>query len=992
MRIGKAALDRFPPVAGNQSKLRKKMESFLLQKITARKIKDFLNNILFFFVILSVVFYPLVFSVSYSIAAEEESSIETSDSSDSEEAEEEKEDSSEEEEEADDEEESIDNEEEGADESSDKETIEESPIEEQESEDAGSELNISPGSTQIDEASATGSMETSEDNDSDEDDFWKTCDLSDEKEEWIESEECEECREKTDCEEIEICIVEKIENVNDTEVANDVSSEADTGNNVASENSDSSVSPDGTECKVLADCPEEITEDNPIEAETGESGIEESEETIQEQAVESEAVIDTGEAVATANVYNEANINIVSENYASEILNISGEYVGDIDLLEKFQELLEKALVNEETVLIEVSNTNEADVENIVNTEANTGNNSIKGTDGNITTGDASAASNLVNYVNLNITGNNWLFYAINVFGEWAGNLIVPGEGLLEVPETSDSALSQVINENSADVENNIETNSNTGGNEITGEGSVSTGEAVTVTNVKNIVNTNIVRNNWFFLMVNNMGSWKGKVLGWDGGNSINNIFSYDFDIFDGGDSFLGSIFSVYNKNTASVSNSVSASASTGNNSIEGADGDISTGNAFAWSNIFNLINTNITGNNWMFSIVNVMGEWKGDAVFAYPDLKISINDGKDDADPGEELSYSVEYENVGQAACEDAKVYVGLPKYFSYKSDSAGADYSYESGTMAWDLGALEPGEKKSFTVKGKISEEFPEGETTLMAGAGITTSTKEIESGNNSATDETKVSIYSALNHVEYPEIDPEIKITREVAPGSFVRQGNIVLYSIILENEGDTPIYDLVVKDMIKNEIGELGGYEWSVGDIGEGEKILIQYQVIISGNAPLGLYTNRAVAYGEDAYGEDYESGKAISQVRVLGGMAYGNYTGNQDSGSSILAAQAAETPVVLGEASGCSEWPFWVWMLILMGYTGGVSMIIIRDFKSSMSKGGSLVVSAGGIFALWYFFERCRLYPAYPYFIVGIPILLYLIYLSWRKKMTRRSSI
>ncbi len=488
------------------------------------------------------------------------------------------------------------------------------------------------------------------------------------------------------------------------------------------------------------------------------------------------------------------------------------------------------------------------------------------------------------------------------------------------------------------------------------------------------------------------MGSWKGKVFGWDGGNSINNIFSYDFDIFDGGDSFLGSIFSVYNKNTANVSNSVSASANTGNNSIEGANGDISTGNASVWSNIFNLINTNITGNNWMFSIVNVMGEWKGDAVFAYPDLKISINDGKDDADPGEELSYSVEYENVGQAACEDAKVYVGLPKYFSYKSDSAGADYSSESGTMAWDLGALEPGEKKSFTVKGKISEEFPEGETTLMAGAGITTSTKEIESGNNSATDETKVSIYSALNHVEYPEIDPEIKITREVAPGSFVRQGNIVLYSIILENEGDTPIYDLVVKDMIKNEIGELGGYEWSVGDIGEGEKILIQYQVIISGNAPLGLYTNRAVAYGEDAYGEDYESGKAISQVRVLGGMAYGNYTGNQDSGSSILAAQAAETPVVLGEASGCSEWPFWVWMLILMGYTGGVSMIIIRDFKSSMSKGGSLVVSAGGIFALWYLFERCRLYPMYPYFIVGIPILLYLIYLSWKKKMTRRSSI
>lgn len=898
------------------------MESFLFQKTTVRKIKNFFNNFLFFFVILSVVFYPLFFLMSCSIVAEGNSSSEISDSSDSEEAEDEDEedDSGEEEEaneeetededEADDEEneettsgeeENIDNEEEGTDESNNNEAIEESSVEEQESEDAGAE----PGSAQIDETTGTEIVEISENNDSDEDDFWKTCDLSDEEKEQIEGEEYKECREKTDCEKIEICIVEKIENINDTELVNNVSSEADTGNNVVSENTDESISSNGTGCEAPADCPEETAGDNPTETGTEESSIEESEETIQEQTVESEAVIDTGEAVATANVYNEANINIFSENYVSEILNISGEHIGDIDLLEKFQELLGNALANGETeengTLVEVSNINESNLENTLSAFANTGNNSIEGMNGNIATGNANAASNLVNYVNLNITGNNWLFYAINIFGKWVGDLIAPGEGLLEVPEVSDSALSQVINENAADVENSVETLAATGDNIITGEGSVSTGEAFAVTNIKNIVNTNIVRNNWFFLMINNMGSWKGKVFGWDGGNSISNIFSYDFDVFDSDNSFLGSIFSVYNKNMARVSNSVSAFANTGDNSIKGEDSDISTGNASAWSNIFNLINTNITGNNWMFSIVNVMGEWEGDAVFAYPDLKISISDGMDDASPGEELSYSVEYENVGQAACEDTKVYLGLPEYFSYKSDNTGANYSSESGVMVWELSGLEPGEKGAFIVKGELSDEFPEGETTLMAGAGIATSTKEIESGNNSATDKTKVANYSVVNYVEYPKIDPEIKITREVSPGTTFRQGQTVVYSMIVENEGDSPVYNLIVEDELRNEIGSVGILQWPIGEIEEGESFLIQYQIAISSFAPLGTYTNWAVAYGNDLYGEEYESKKATSQIEVIMGLAYDIYNEN----IAIPAAQAEEKNT--GQVLGAEVW-------------------------------------------------------------------------------------
>lgn len=938
------------------------MEKFLLQKITAQKIKNILNSFLFFFVVLSVVFYPLVFSMSYSIAAGEESSSESSEVSATDPDKEDGE--SEEEEESEDKklEEEDTKEDEGtvSDESEEKkEEVNESEKEEsaageeysngeQGAEDTDTEDPALFGSTQDNGALETGEMIAGETLESDEsndtDDFWKTCDLSDEEEDQIESDECEECREKTDCEEIEICIVEKIENNNETEIENDVSSEADSGNNSVAdtgviENPTSSDETEGSE-----DYSEETAEDNLVKSDVKETdGDETAGAENQEQIAASEPVINTGEAVASANVYNEANINIVSENYVSEILNIDGKYVGDINLLEKFQELLNRASANgeESGTLIEVSNTNEATLENILFASANTGNNSIEASEGGlegaeIKTGNASAVSNLVNYVNINITGNNWLFYAVNIFGKWLGDLIVPGEGLLKVPETSETVLSEVTNENSAAIENTAESSSNSGNNEITGGGNISTGETVAVANVKNIVNTNITSNNWFFLMINNMGAWKGSVFGWNEGNAISNIFRYDFDILDsdgGVSNFLGSIFSVYNKNTAKVSNSVSASADTGNNSIKGMDGDISTGDAYSWSNIFNFINTNITGNNWMFSVVNVMGEWEGDTVFAYPDLKISISDEKDRAVPGEELDYTVEYENVGQAGCEDAKVYVGLPEYFSYESNDVGKDHSSEDGMIVWDLDGLQPGEKKSFTIKGKLSERFPEGKTTLEAGAGITTSTKEIESGNNSSSDKTEVSNYADIIYFEYPEIDPEIKITRGVSPGNFVRQGNLVLYSIMLENEGDTPVYNLVVEDRIKNEAGDLGGYEWSVGEIGKGERIVIQYQVIISMNAPLGIYTNQAVAYGNDAYGDDYESKEAASQIEVIMGLAFNIY--NENIAVPVAEAKGENRGQILGDETWKNDsWErnLWLGFLLLLSLLLLYELYIFRKNK------------------------------------------------------------
>jgi hypothetical protein len=70
---------------------------------------------------------------------------------------------------------------------------------------------------------------------------------------------------------------------------------------------------------------------------------------------------------------------------------------------------------------ISVTNSNTAVIENSVITEATTGGNTATGLNAGIATGNAFAATNVVNVANTNIIGHNWLSGIINVFGDWNG-------------------------------------------------------------------------------------------------------------------------------------------------------------------------------------------------------------------------------------------------------------------------------------------------------------------------------------------------------------------------------------------------------------------------------------------------------------------------------------------------------------------------------------------------------------------------------------------
>ena len=68
---------------------------------------------------------------------------------------------------------------------------------------------------------------------------------------------------------------------------------------------------------------------------------------------------------------------------------------------------------------------NAARIQNRISVVALTGENEASGNGGAaaIATGDASAAANVVNVVNTNIIGRNWLLAVVNILGNWNGNL-----------------------------------------------------------------------------------------------------------------------------------------------------------------------------------------------------------------------------------------------------------------------------------------------------------------------------------------------------------------------------------------------------------------------------------------------------------------------------------------------------------------------------------------------------------------------------------------
>jgi uncharacterized repeat protein (TIGR01451 family) len=665
-----------------------------------------------------------------------------------------------------------------------------------------------------------------------------------------------------------------------------------------------------------------------------------------EEESESVTEIITGEAQAIINILNEVNSNIVGSNWAQLIYDIQGLYEEDIDLFAYFQALLENASDESIASILEIYNDNVADITNTVDVDVNTGENTASDNEGdvNIDTGDAVAGANVVNIANQNLVGNNWLFAVINVFGVWTGDLIVPGEGLLDVADIDGYSNVEIINDNNADIENNVDADANTGANTIAengGDGVVATGEANSIVNVVDIVNTNIVGDNWFFLMINNMGSWTGNILHWnDELDGYQTVFSYVFESLGGLFETSSGALTVHNTNEANIQNDVTVGANTGDNTAEGNDGDttVSTGDALAWVNIFNFINTNIVGNNWMFAIVNVMGEWSGDTVFAYPDLEITIDDGADSIPMDDALTYVVSYRNTGEAAAESVEVMVALPGGVKFHSSSQGSPSSSD-GEYVWNVSGVEPGESGSFTVTASVEDEIS-ADVEVESVAAVRTQTAEAELENNYASDHTTVAFNGQLhdsgNEVAWSTYSytSGLALSRASNAVYALHAGDTLVHQIALQNTGNSPLYDIDLTDEIRSAAGEvLVEYEWDVGDLDVDETTVLEYVIIVSDGLNSSEYQFHATAIGTDEEDEDVESNEDAITVAIAGGWMH--VAQEEDEGFHLIPeAHAKEVDAFSVDADEYEDASFWVWFISILLYALVINWTLFPKKKNT----------------------------------------------------------
>lgn len=649
-----------------------------------------------------------------------------------------------------------------------------------------------------------------------------------------------------------------------------------------------------------------------------------------------DAKIQTGDAVALANLLNTLNLNIVGSNFEVLMLDLTDGQSGNIDLNEAWKQLLLESEDNQlqladgsstNNLTIMVANENQANLENNIDVTASTGSNQTnENNNAEIQTGDAKAVANVTNIVNTNLLGSKFFLGIINIFNLQNGDLILPRlENFSFVDEAGNPGSVVFNNDNKTNVADKVQTNAQTGQNsqdQNQGDNSVQTGNAQSQANDFTLANLNVQKNNWFFLMVNRLGSWTGQIIGWTTSSSSESQTQpsqiYQFGLNSAGSTADSSsnnqpnlIFQ--NDNSAKVTNNIQTTADTGNNSAGNNQGDstIKTGNAIAAANVLNLINLNILGGHWFMGVINVLNDWTGNIVFAYPDLVTNISDGVDGIRPGESFSYNVSYKNQGQDQAKEVTLEMNLPDGVVYLSDTSGIAPTINGQNLRWLIGSLGSGVEKSFQVTVQLKSDYTgpklsfwqrilpvayaaENDTTIIANVSIKTLDPESNINNNQASDTTRVIFPAASGEAAYDSRHPVLEITAKNNVNNFIYKGDTVTFDITIKNTSDVPSYNThLIQKLFNGSPEDFGTFQFDLGTIepGKGGTLTFGLKLTDDGKIPADNYRTIARVYGKAPNGDDVSSNEARTDFKLIEKLA-----------ATFFEAKAAEKSEVLGNST------------------------------------------------------------------------------------------
>ncbi len=263
-----------------------------------------------------------------------------------------------------------------------------------------------------------------------------------------------------------------------------------------------------------------------------------------------------------------------------------------------------------------------ADIQNILNSTANSGAASVKGntTAANAMSGDAAAIATIMNSVNSSVTNSDnskAATFVTDVVGDVNGDIILKPmllKAMLEAgAEESSSASAQI--KNTSSLTNDINLTAKSGDASVTKNttaGDATTGSANTVANVVNVVNSLIAANQSFVGTVNIYGNLNGDIL--IAPDFIPQLLASNAPTSSSLSAPPNKTIKVDTENTQKIINNVNLNAMSGNAVVAGNTkaGSATTGAAETNTVIFNMTGHEIIAKNSLLVFINVLGSWVG--------------------------------------------------------------------------------------------------------------------------------------------------------------------------------------------------------------------------------------------------------------------------------------------------------------------------------------------------------------------------------------------
>jgi hypothetical protein len=517
---------------------------------------------------------------------------------------------------------------------------------------------------------------------------------------------------------------------------------------------------------------------------------------------------------------------------------------------------------------IDIASESEAEIENVLDVGAETGENTATSTSGTTTieTGDALSSANIVNVVNTNIVNSNGFLLLLNqLFGagafdlrdfDFGWNTGTPASEGAGNASTSPCSLEacdgevdlNVTSTSTAVIKNDVVARSSTGGNTASGAGAhILTGDAYAGVNVVNVANTNIIDSNYLLVSLNNFGDYADDIV-FPGLSFFNQFFTQS--------GLGGGSLAATSSNTADIENNVSTVAQTGDNTASSTNGSsVVTGDANSGSSVVNTVNTNLLGGNSVFILLNVYGDWSGD-IFGLP--------------PG--ISWTETPEGVVLFSENDASL-----------------------GTEAEPSGDIAIGNNSSTTIKNNIEVYALTGDNKVNAtnGDGVVVtgdahaSANIINIANTNAIGQNWIlAMFNIFGNWDgnFAFGRPDLWVgVRAESPDNPIGPESSVTYHYTVTNFGDSNATDVVLDNafnrdlLIFSGLGESGnGGRVEVGTLAPGESKEISYTAHVSNNlgggqTPIEM-TTTATSRETDNNTDDNSDSVAIIAVRPTASVA------------------------------------------------------------------------------------------------------------------------